>query len=64
VVAATAHPAKFGAIVEPPTGHAVEPPPAPAESLARPAGASRCPTTTTPYGANCAGCMGFREWRQ
>jgi threonine synthase len=38
-VAATAHPAKFESIVEPLVGHAVEPPPALAESLARPASA-------------------------
>jgi len=36
-IAATAHPAKFEQIVEPLVGHAVEPPPALAESLARPA---------------------------
>ncbi|MGO1002630.1 threonine synthase [Lysobacter sp. CA196] len=38
-VVATAHPAKFDSIVEPLVGHAVEPPPALAESLARPASA-------------------------
>jgi len=38
-VVATAHPAKFDSIVEPLIGHAVEPPPALAESLARPASA-------------------------
>ena len=38
-VAATAHPAKFESVVEPLIGHAVEPPPALAESLARPASA-------------------------
>lgn len=38
-VVATAHPAKFDGIVEPLVGHAVEPPPALAESLARPASA-------------------------
>ncbi len=36
-VAATAHPAKFESIVEPLVGHAVDPPPGLAESLARPA---------------------------
>jgi len=36
-VVATAHPAKFEQIVEPLVGHTVEPPPALAESLARPA---------------------------
>lgn len=36
-VVATAHPAKFEGIVEPLVGHAVEPPPALAECLARPA---------------------------
>lgn len=36
-VAATAHPAKFEGIVEPLVGHAVEPPPALADCLARPA---------------------------
>ncbi|MGO4261969.1 threonine synthase [Lysobacter sp. TAB13] len=36
-VVATAHPAKFESIVEPLVGHAVEPPPALAASLARPA---------------------------
>ncbi|WP_394538281.1 threonine synthase [Lysobacter enzymogenes] len=36
-VVATAHPSKFDSIVEPLVGHAVEPPPALAESLARPA---------------------------
>lgn len=36
-VAATAHPAKFDGIVEPLVGHAVQPPPALAESLSRPA---------------------------
>lgn len=36
-VVATAHPAKFESIVEPLVGHAVQPPPALAESLARPA---------------------------
>lgn len=39
-VVATAHPAKFESIVEPLVGHAVEPPPALAECLARPAHAS------------------------
>ncbi|MEI2456662.1 threonine synthase [Lysobacter firmicutimachus] len=38
-VVATAHPAKFDGIVEPLAGHAVEPPPALAASLARPASA-------------------------
>jgi threonine synthase len=38
-VVATAHPAKFDSIVEPLIGHAVQPPPALAESLARPASA-------------------------
>ncbi|MGJ7901974.1 threonine synthase [Lysobacter sp. 1R34A] len=38
-VVSTAHPAKFDSIVEPLVGHAVEPPPALAESLARPASA-------------------------
>ncbi|TWI06134.1 threonine synthase [Luteimonas cucumeris] len=37
VVVATAHPAKFENIVEPLVGHAIEPPPALAASLARPA---------------------------
>jgi len=36
-VVATAHPAKFESVVEPLVGHAVEPPPALAECLARPA---------------------------
>jgi threonine synthase len=36
-VVATAHPAKFESIVEPLVGHAVEPPPALAAALARPA---------------------------
>ena len=36
-VVATAHPAKFESIVEPLVGHVVEPPPALAECLARPA---------------------------
>src|SRR5690606_28656649 len=39
-VAATAHPAKFEAVVEPLVGHAVEVPPALAELLARPAHAT------------------------
>ncbi|QDH69116.1 threonine synthase [Marilutibacter alkalisoli] len=38
-VVATAHPAKFETIVEPLVGHAVEPPPALAESLTQPASA-------------------------
>lgn len=38
-VAATAHPAKFESIVEPLVGHTVEPPPALAATLARPASA-------------------------
>ena len=38
-VVATAHPAKFDSIVEPLVGHPVPPPPALAESLARPASA-------------------------
>ncbi|ALN56185.1 threonine synthase [Lysobacter enzymogenes] len=38
-VVATAHPSKFDSIVEPLVGHAVQPPPALAESLARPASA-------------------------
>jgi len=38
-VVATAHPSKFDSIVEPLVGHAVEPPPALAASLARPASA-------------------------
>ena len=37
VVVATAHPAKFEGVVEPLVGHAVAPPPALAECLARPA---------------------------
>src|SRR5690606_2838262 len=40
-VVATAHPAKFESIVEPLVGHAVEPPPALAECLARPSTAAR-----------------------
>ena len=36
-VVATAHPAKFETIVDPLVGHAVEPPPALAAALARPA---------------------------
>ncbi|WP_202839309.1 threonine synthase [Luteimonas saliphila] len=40
-VVATAHPAKFESIVEPLVGHAVEPPPALVECLARPATATR-----------------------
>ena len=39
-VVATAHPAKFESIVEPLVGHAVQPPPALAECLARPASAT------------------------
>lgn len=39
-VVATAHPAKFESIVEPLVGHPVEPPPALAECLARPARAA------------------------
>lgn len=39
-VVATAHPAKFDSIVEPLVGHSVPPPPALAESLARPASAA------------------------
>ncbi len=42
-VVATAHPAKFESIVESLVGHAVEPPPALAESLARPASAELLP---------------------
>lgn len=42
-VVATAHPAKFESIVEPLVGHAVEPPPALAESLARAASAEALP---------------------
>ncbi|ALN64314.1 threonine synthase [Lysobacter antibioticus] len=42
-VVATAHPAKFDSIVEPLVGHVVEPPPALAESLARPASAEPLP---------------------
>lgn len=42
-VVATAHPSKFESIVEPLVGHAVEPPPALAESLARPAFAEPLP---------------------
>src|SRR5690606_236061 len=42
-VVATAHPAKFESIVEPLVGHAVTPPPALAESLARPAEAFPLP---------------------
>ena len=42
-VAATAHPAKFEAVVEPLVGHAVEVPPALAELLARPAHAEPVP---------------------
>ena len=37
IAVATAHPAKFESIVEPLVGHAVEPPPALADCLARPA---------------------------
>ncbi len=44
-VVATAHPAKFETIVEPLVGHAVEPPPALATALARPA-------TSTPLEAH------------
>lgn len=40
-VAATAHPAKFESTVEPLVGHVVEPPPALAEALARPASGQR-----------------------
>lgn len=43
-VVATAHPAKFESIVEPLVGHTVEPPPALAESLVRPASAEPLPT--------------------
>jgi len=42
-VVATAHPAKFESIVEPLVGHTVEPPPALAASLARPASAESLP---------------------
>ncbi|TKR29694.1 threonine synthase [Luteimonas gilva] len=42
-VAATAHPAKFETIVEPLVGHPVEPPPALAECLAKPASAEPLP---------------------
>lgn len=42
-VVATAHPAKFESIVEPLVGHAVDPPPALAECLARPASAEPLP---------------------
>ena len=42
-VVATAHPAKFESIVEPLVGHTVEPPPALAVSLARPASAESLP---------------------
>lgn len=42
-VVATAHPAKFESIVEPLVGHAVEPPPALAASLARPSSAEPLP---------------------
>jgi threonine synthase len=42
-VVATAHPAKFESIVEPLVGHTVEPPPALAASLARPASAEPLP---------------------
>ena len=42
-VVATAHPAKFEGIVEPLVGHAVEPPPALAAALARPATADALP---------------------
>lgn len=42
-VVATAHPAKFESIVEPLVGHRVEPPPALALSLARPASAEPLP---------------------
>ncbi|MCL1635523.1 threonine synthase [Luteimonas sp. SX5] len=42
-VVATAHPAKFESIVEPLVGHVVEPPPALAECLARPASAEPMP---------------------
>ncbi|MCF7223242.1 threonine synthase [Lysobacter sp. TLK-CK17T] len=44
-VVATAHPAKFESIVEPLIGGTVEPPPALAESLARPAHAEPMPAT-------------------
>lgn len=42
-VVATAHPAKFDSIVEPLVGHTVEPPPALAAALARPASAEALP---------------------
>ncbi|KQZ63576.1 MULTISPECIES: threonine synthase [unclassified Lysobacter] len=42
-VVATAHPAKFDSIVEPLVGHPVEPPPALAAALARPASADPLP---------------------
>ncbi|MGY1519163.1 threonine synthase [Luteimonas sp. A482] len=47
-VVATAHPAKFESIVEPLVGHVVEPPPALAECLAKPAHAEAMPAD---YGA-------------
>jgi threonine synthase len=50
-VVATAHPAKFETIVEPLVGHAVEPPAALAECLARPATAECLPAD---YVALCA----------
>lgn len=46
-VVATAHPAKFEQIVEPLVGHRVEPPPALAELLARPATAEPLPASYT-----------------
>ncbi|MCR6684799.1 threonine synthase [Pseudoxanthomonas sp.] len=54
-VAATAHPAKFEAVVEPLVGHAVEVPPALAELLARPAHAEPVPPD---YGALKAQLLG------
>ncbi|PBJ83910.1 threonine synthase [Lysobacteraceae bacterium NML93-0399] len=45
-VVATAHPAKFDAIVEPLVGHAVAPPPALARCLARPARGDRLAATS------------------
>jgi len=48
-VVATAHPAKFEQIVEPLVGHPVEPPPALAESLARPAQAEPMEADNTAF---------------
>ncbi|GAB3753372.1 threonine synthase [Lysobacter olei] len=57
-VVATAHPAKFEGIVEPLVGHAVEPPPALAETLARPASSLALPLD---YAALCEALRRMRS---